>query len=66
MPGRRHKEKGRLAAAFSVRRAAYSIGFFAPPLYEYRVVAAFFSSPFGSNAILAVTPWYCVSISLGM
>ena len=32
------------------------IGSFLPPLYEYRVTAAFFISPFGSKEMLAVTP----------
>lgn len=38
-----------------ISRSHYS-GVFLPSLYVYRVVAAFFSSPFGSNAMLAVTP----------
>ncbi len=32
-------------------------GTFLPFLYWYSVIAGFFSSPFGSNAIFAVTPW---------
>jgi hypothetical protein len=37
-------------------RSAYCTGAFLPSLYVYKVVAAFFSSPFGSNTMLAVTP----------
>jgi len=31
-------------------------GTFLPSLYMYRVIAGFFSSPSGSNAMFAVTP----------
>lgn len=55
------QKKSRPAAAFEGARRpvpeCHSIGVFLPPLYEYRVVAAFFSSPFGSKAIFAVMPW---------
>ena len=43
---------GRLFVGFAVLQS----GVFLPSLYEYSVVAAFFSSPLLSKAICAVTP----------
>ena len=49
-------KKGRSEAAFRGLRSDYCTAAFLPSLYVYRVLAAFFSSPFGSNTMLAVTP----------
>jgi hypothetical protein len=65
LPGRRRKRKsrpgGRLSDTGSYPGSAGDrrgdhIGFLVPSLYVYRVVAAFFSSPFGSNEMFAVMP----------
>src|SRR3954470_4751974 len=46
--------------------AAQLTGAFLPPLYEYSVVAAFFSSPLDSNWIVPVTPLKLAFFSSGM
>lgn len=55
-PGTKKPPEGGSCRYTALRGSADYIGFFAPPLYVYRVVAAFFSSPFGSKAIVEVTP----------